>query len=226
MRTRLVVQTTVWLAVMGAILFVAAGDGRWPQGWIFLADSGVCSFAVGFWLLHHDPALLASRLSSPVRQRDQMPWDRVFMRVVMIVFIGWIVLIGLDARRFAWSHVPVWVQVIGAILIPLGMFLVAQVFRFNTFAAPQVRIQTARAQHVITDGPYRIVRHPMYAASILYLLGVPLLLGSWWGVAVVPLMVAGLVPRVVGEERMLRRELAGYDAYAKRVRYRLLPGIW
>jgi protein-S-isoprenylcysteine O-methyltransferase Ste14 len=175
--------------------------------------------------LRHDPALLASRLSAPVR-RDQMPWDRVFMLAAFIVFIGWMVLIALDASRFGWSHMPLWVQALGAVLIALGMLVVWVTFCFNTFAAPQVRVQAARAHRVVTDGPYRIVRHPMYAGSILWLLGVPLLLGSWWGVAAVPLLVAGLAPRAVGEERMLRRELAGYDEYAKRVTFRLIPGIW
>ena len=140
MLRRLIVQTTVWLAVMGAILFVAAGDVAWPQGWIFLAEIGVCSFAIGFLGWGHDPALLTSRLSSPVQQRDQMPWDRMFMRAVVIVFVGWLVLIGLDARRFEWSHVPVLLQVVGVGLIALSMFLICQIFRFNTFAAPQLRI--------------------------------------------------------------------------------------
>src|SRR5262249_11278643 len=155
-----------------------------------------------------------------------MPWDRLFMLAVIVVFIGWMVLIGLDARRFRWSHVPIWAQALGAVLIALGMVAVWQTFRFNTFAAPQVRVQTARAHQVVTDGPYRIVRHPMYAGSMLWLLGMPLLLGSGWGVAAVPLLVAGLAPRVVGEERMLRRELSGYEEYASRVRFRLIPGIW
>jgi protein-S-isoprenylcysteine O-methyltransferase Ste14 len=131
--------------------------------------------------------------------------------------IGWMVLIGLDARRFGWSHVPLWAQALGAVLIALGMIVIWQTFRFNTFAAPQVRVQAARAHRVVTEGPYRIVRHPMYAGSILWLLGMPLLLGSWWGVVAVPLLVVGTAPRAVGEERMLRRELSGYDEYARRV---------
>jgi protein-S-isoprenylcysteine O-methyltransferase Ste14 len=145
---------------------------------------------------------------------------------VFVVFIGWMVLIGLDARRFGWSDVPLWAQALGAVLIALGMIVIWQTFRFNTFAAPQVRVQAARAHRVVTEGPYRIVRHPMYAGSILWLLGTPLLLGSWWGVVAVPLLVVGMAPRAVGEERMLRRELSGYDEYARRVRFRLIPGIW
>jgi protein-S-isoprenylcysteine O-methyltransferase Ste14 len=225
MITRILVQTSAWLAVMAAILFLAAGDWRWLEAWIFLAEFALLSFAVCFWLLVHDPDLLASRLSAPLR-RDQLPWDRIFMVVVMVVFFGWLVLIGVDGRRFAWSHVPVWAESMGAVSMALGMAVVWQTFRYNTFAAPQVRIQAERAHHVITNGPYRIVRHPMYAGAILWLVGVPLMLGSGWGVAAVPLIVAALGWRAVREEQMLRRELPGYDAYAQRVKYRLIPGLW
>lgn len=225
MITRILVQTTAWLSVMAATLFLAAGDWRWSEAWFYLAEVALLSFAVSFWLLVHDPALLASRMTAPVR-RDQMPWDRIFIVVVMIVFFGWLVLIGLDARRFAWSHVPVWAEGLGAVLLASGMGAVWQTFRYNTFAAPQVRVQADRAHHVVTNGPYRIVRHPMYTGAILWLVGAPLMLGSWWGVAAVPLIVVALGWRAVGEERMLRRELTGYDEYAKRVRYRLIPGLW
>jgi protein-S-isoprenylcysteine O-methyltransferase Ste14 len=225
MITRMVVQTLLLLAAMGAILFLAGGDWLWPQGWIFLAEIGVSSFAISIWLLRHDPALLASRLSAPV-QRDQKAWDRVFMAVVAVVFVCWMVLIGLDARRFRWSDVPEWGQVLGAALIALCMILCWQVFRFNSFAAPQVRMQPERAHRVITEGPYRIVRHPMYVGGMLFFLGMPLLLGSWWGLLAAPVLIVGMSWRVVGEEQMLRRELAGYDDYAKRVRYRLVPGLW
>jgi protein-S-isoprenylcysteine O-methyltransferase Ste14 len=112
------------------------------------------------------------------------------------------------------------------VLIALCMILVWQVFRSNSFAAPQVRIQAERGQHVVTDGPYRIVRHPMYAAALFYFLGAPLLLGSWWGLLPVPFFMASLGARAVGEERMLRQGLPGYDDYTRRVRFRLIPGIW
>jgi protein-S-isoprenylcysteine O-methyltransferase Ste14 len=100
------------------------------------------------------------------------------------------------------------------------------VFRYNSFAAPQVRIQSDRGQHVVTEGPYRVVRHPMYAAAVFYFVGAPLLLGSWWGLLAVPFYVAGIGGRAVGEERMLRQALPGYDDYARRVRFRLIPGLW
>jgi len=225
MGTRLMVQTVLWLTLMAAMLFVPAGDWRWPQAWVFLGEQGLCGAAVGIWLLRHDPALLASRLSAPVR-RDQLSWDRVFMLAVTVVFIAWMGLIGLDARRFAWSRVPFAGEAVGALLIMVGMLIIWQTFRHNSFAAPQVRLQAERGHRVISDGPYGVVRHPMYAGSILWLLGTPLLLGSWWGVAAVPLLVAGLAARIVGEERVLRRGLAGYPEYAQRVRFRLIPGLW
>jgi hypothetical protein len=118
MITRMVVQTTTWLAAMGVILFAAAGDWGWRQGWIFLGEIAISSFAVSFWLARHDPALLASRLSAPM-QRDQRPWDRVFMVAALSVFMGWLALCAVDARRFQWSVVPLWAQGLGAVLIAL-----------------------------------------------------------------------------------------------------------
>jgi protein-S-isoprenylcysteine O-methyltransferase Ste14 len=222
---RMVVQTLGSLVVLAVVLCVAAGDWGWPQAWVFLGEFAVSSFAVSAWLLRHDPALLASRLSSPV-QPDQPAWDRVFLAIGGLVFFGWLVLCAFDARRFAWSLVPVWVQGLGAVLIALCMVVVWQTFRFNTFAAPQIRLQMDRQQHVITDGPYRFVRHPMYAGALLMFVGTPLLLGSWWGLAFVPVGAIGIGIRAVGEERMLRRELAGYDDYTSKVRFRLVPGLW
>jgi protein-S-isoprenylcysteine O-methyltransferase Ste14 len=222
---RMVVQTTGGLAAMAVILCLAAGDWTWPQAWVFVGEVTVSSFAVNVWLLRHDPALLASRLSSPV-QSDQQPWDRIFMAAAAVVFVSWLVLCAMDARRFAWSVVPLWAQALGAVLIALCMIVVWQAFRFNTFAAPQIRVQTDRQQRVVTGGPYRIVRHPMYAGALLMFVGTPLLLGSWWGLLFVPVGAIGIGIRVVGEERMLRQALTGYDDYARQVRFRMVPGLW
>jgi protein-S-isoprenylcysteine O-methyltransferase Ste14 len=175
-------------------------------------------------LARHDPALLASRLSSPI-QADQKPWDRVFIGVAGVAFAAWTALIAVDHRLHG-SRAPPWAQAAGALIIAAGLLLVWRTFRVNSFAAPQVRMQLDRGQRVITEGPYRVVRHPMYAGALFYLAGTPLLLGSWWGLAPVPLFVIGLGARTVGEERMLRGELTGYGAYARQVRFRLFPGIW
>lgn len=225
MTTRGVSQTAIMLIVLGGVLFLGAGSLDWPQAWVFLAEIGISSLLVTVWLGWHDPALLESRLSRPFHG-DQKHWDRLFLAGAFVGFGSWLVLIALDARRFRWSHTPLWTQLLGFLAIALCMIGVWQVFRYNSFAAPQVRIQADRGQHAITDGPYRIVRHPMYAAALFYFLGAPLLLGSWWGLLPVPVFIVGLGARAVGEERMLLRALPGYGDYVRRVKFRLIPGIW
>jgi protein-S-isoprenylcysteine O-methyltransferase Ste14 len=111
-------------------------------------------------------------------------------------------------------------------LVIAGFVATLFVFRANSFAAPVIRVQTEREHRVIDTGPYALVRHPMYAAALLYIVGLPLLLGSWYGSLLVPGMLAGMAARAVCEERLLQRDLPGYAEYMTRVRYRLIPGVW
>jgi protein-S-isoprenylcysteine O-methyltransferase Ste14 len=217
-------QTALTLVVMGAILFAAAGNSRWPQAWGFLAIFAAGSAGFGIWLGRHDPGLLAARLSSPI-QRGQPLWDKLFLIVVIPVWLGWLGLMGLDAQRWQSSTMPPWLNLLGGALVIGGFVAVLRVFRENSFAALVVRVQTERAQRVIDTGPYAIVRHPMYAAAMLYMFGM-LLLGSWYGLAAVLLILALIAPRAVIEERMLKRDLPGHAGYMTRVRYRLIPYIW
>jgi len=222
---RTIVQTTLWLGAMGILLFRSAGNWRWPQGWAFLAIFAAGTFLFTTWLLRRDPALLRARLA-PLIQRGQPRWDRIFLLAVVPVWCGWLVLMAYDAQRWRTSHVPVAVNAVGGLLVMAGFAATMLVFRENSFAAPVVRVQRERGQHVIDTGPYAIVRHPMYASATLYLVGMPLLLGSWLGLLVVPLLIVGIAPRAVFEERLLRRDLPGYAEYMTRVRYRLVPGVW
>src|SRR5262249_10623166 len=139
---------------------------------------------------------------------------------------GWLVLMGLDAVRFGWSSMPGWAQDVGALGIFLSLWIGYRVMRENSFAAPVVRIQEERGQTVITTGPYRYVRHPMYAGALFFLFGSPLLLGSWWGLVPALLLALMLALRIPVEEKALRAGLPGYAAYAARVRYRLIPLVW
>jgi protein-S-isoprenylcysteine O-methyltransferase Ste14 len=223
--SKLIIKTVVWNTLQAVLLFVSAGTVRWPAGWVFLAEMGVLGLAVGLWLAHHDPALLAERMSAGF-QATQKTWDKVFMVSLFILWNGWLVLMALDAARFRWSQVPIWVQTIGAVLIALCMYVFYLTFRENTYAAPVVKIQTERGHRVVTTGPYALVRHPMYAGALLLFIGIPLLLGSWYGLAAVLVIVALLIARIVMEERTLTDELPGYPEYAARVRWRLAPGIW
>jgi protein-S-isoprenylcysteine O-methyltransferase Ste14 len=133
---------------------------------------------------------------------------------------------ALDAVRFGWSRMPIWAQAIGAILIALCMYVACLTFRENSYAAPVVKIASERGHRVVSSGPYAYVRHPMYAGALLFFIGAPLLLGSWYGLAVAPALIAVLAARAVMEERMLADELPGYRDYAMRVRCRLIPGLW
>lgn len=222
---RLVVQTLVWLSIMGLLLFLPAGNWRWLHAWGLLGIFAVGSVGFSVWLLRRDPALLASRLG-PFVQRGQPVWDKVFLIAFVLVWCGWLALMALDAQRWRTSHMPVVLNLAGGALVIAGFLATLLVFRENTFAAPVVRVQAERAHHVIDTGPYALVRHPMYASALLYLIGIPLLLGSWYGLWMVPLFVAGMASRAVFEERLLRQNLPGYADYMSRVRYRLVPGVW
>lgn len=222
---RLFTQTLIWLVFQGALLFIAAGTLAWPAAWLWLLEWAVLGAWIGLWLARTDPGLLAERLA-PFAQREQAAWDRIFMVVVSVGWCAFLVLMGIDAVRFRWSHVPLWLSVCGAVAIFIDLYATRAVFAANRYAAPVVKIQRERGHSVTDSGPYAYVRHPMYAFAILLLAGTPLMLGSWWGLACVPFMVAGIGWRAVREERALAAELPGYGAYLERVKYRFVPGIW
>jgi protein-S-isoprenylcysteine O-methyltransferase Ste14 len=225
MLLNLVIKTLIWLAFMAALMLVPAGTIAWAQAWIYLALLGITGILNTAWLYIHDPDLLAQRIASPV-QREQAAWDRIFMSCMIVFFIAWIAIMGLDAVRFQASHVPVWAQAAGAVAILISQYVFWLVFRANSFAAPVVKIQQERGHAIATRGPYAIVRHPMYAGAILFLFGTPLLLGSWYGVALAPVLVVAFGVRAVLEERTLAAQFPDYADYAARVRYRFVPLVW
>ncbi len=220
-----VAKSLLWIAAIVALLFWPAGTLRWPGAWIFLGEMAIGGVVVVWWLARHDPGLLRERLASPF-QREQVFRDKLIIAAVIVGYYGWLALMALDAKRWGWSHMPGWLAVAGALLLALCYYVNWLVFRENSFAAPVVKLQPERGHSVITTGPYAVVRHPMYAGAILQFAGVPLLLGSWLGLALAPVLVAVLAIRVGVEERMLRDNLPGYAEYAARVRWRLVPGLY
>ena len=142
-----------------------------------MAEFVIGGLAVTLWLAWRDPGLLKERMGGPF-QKGQAFWDKVFMAFIIVVWFAWLVLMALDAKRWNLSHMPKALNYAGAVLIPIGFFIVWLTFRENSFAAPVIKIQKDRGQRVISTGPYRIVRHPMYAGGLLYMIGMPFLLGS------------------------------------------------
>lgn len=216
-------QLVMWMALMAVLILWPAGTLAYLGGWVAIGLFAFGSLAMVLWLSKHSPSLLRERMSSPV-QRAQKPWDRIFLSLFMLSFCAWLAFMSWDAARTGFLAVPTWLQTMGGLSIVLEMIGVWWTFRENRFAAPVVKIQ--EGQRVIDTGPYGIVRHPMYASALFFLIGLPLLLGSWIGLALSGLFILGIGWRAVHEERTLRTELSGYEDYAARVRYRLIPLLW
>lgn len=218
-------QNGAWSALSGLLLFGAAGTLLWPAAWIFLVELLVLGLAAGLWLSMTDQDLLEMRLAAPVA-RVPNSWDLEILAIVFLAWAGWLVVMGLDVGRFEWSRPLAGMQVTGAVCLIIYMGITAMTFRINSFASPAVEIQSSRGHHLITDGPYQYVRHPVYAASILFYLGGSLLLGSWCGIAMAPFLAALLGVRAVLEERSLKAEFENYPDYALKVPYRMVPLVW
>ena len=215
-----------YLLLFPVLLFLLAGDWHWFEGWLFsLIFCGLSLFVV-IYLYVKDPDLLNERFGPPI-QKNQKLWDKFLLVVFFLGFLSWYAIMPLDARRFHWSPVfPLWLRLFGAIVFIVAFYLLFSAMRENTFAAPVVKMQRDRGQKVISTGPYAIVRHPMYTGGVLLFIGGPLLLGSALGLLVGALLIVILVVRIFGEEQMLHHELAGYTAYAKQVRSRLIPFLF
>lgn len=211
--------------VFALILFASAGTLAWPAGWIYLVLFFGFTVAISMWLLHSDPDLLAERLGG-IGKSDQKTWDKVLLAITGVCFFTWLAIIGLDAGRYNWSRMPLWVHGIGVFLLVSSFGLFYVTFRENTSLSPAVRIQKERKHSVVSTGPYHYVRHPMYAGFILFSFGTALMLGSWCGVLGALLLTGIVGRRAVLEERVLIEELHGYLEYSRRVRYRFAPHVW
>jgi protein-S-isoprenylcysteine O-methyltransferase Ste14 len=190
-----------------------------------LAIIGGIGAAAGLWFARHDPGLLRERLASPF-QAGQPAWDKVILSLFFALYLASCVVMGLDAARWRTSNMPLWAEVTGGVGILASYAIIWRVLAENSFAAPVVKIQMERGQRIVTTGPYAIVRHPMYGGAIFFLLGTPLLLGSFYGLAFVPPLVILLAIRAILEERALADRFPEYAPYSQRTKYRFAPGVW
>ena len=206
-----------------ALVFLPSGRIDWAPGWIFIAVL-VAAFGLSALLLARvNPMIYRARSRF---QPGTEKWDLILLAVMLPAMVAEIPLATLDAARMGWSEVPLWVVLIGYVLLIGGIAVTTWAQAVNPFFEPGVRVQKERAQRVITSGPYRVVRHPGYIAAIAMFVGIPLALASWWALLPATLAIALLIVRTSWEDGLLQAELSGYAEYARRTRYRLLPGFW
>jgi len=222
------VNTKAWLgliflaAAMCLMLFVPAGTVYYLQAWVYLAIFFGASVLITIYLTKHDPELLQRRVSAGPTAEEKAT-QKIIMLFAMIGFIALLVVPALD-YRFGWSRVPIALVALGDVLVAAGFYIVFLVYSENTFASATIEI--AQDQKVISTGPYAIVRHPMYAGGLLLLLGMPLALGSYWGLLAFVAMTPFLLWRLYDEETFLSKHLSGYIEYIRKVPSRIIPGVF
>ena len=214
-----ITKFTCGLVLVGLLLFLPAGTFAYPNGWLFMGILFGPMLIAGFVMLFKTPAFLEKRLDAKEKQGTQ----KGVLGFSALMFLGGFLVAGFD-YRYGWSRMPQWVVVMGAVLFLLAYGLYAEVMRENAYLSRTIRVE--EGQKVVDTGLYGIVRHPMYMATLLLFGAMPLILGSWYALAVFTMYPVIITVRLLDEEKLLTRELPGYEAYKKKVRYRLIPFIW
>jgi protein-S-isoprenylcysteine O-methyltransferase Ste14 len=222
---RVVIQLVIVVVVAPLLPMIISGDWGWWQGWVYAVVT-ILSFVVSRLIVRRVHPDLIQERARFMDAKDTKPWDKVLAPMLALGSILIAIVAGLD-RFYGWSSAfPVWVNVAALIVIVLGYTFSSWALIVNRFFSGTVRIQTERGHHVVTDGPYRLVRHPGYAGALLGFVLIPLLLDSLWALLPAGLLVAVVVIRTALEDRTLQAELPGYAEYAQKTRYRLVPGVW
>ena len=213
------IKVTLGIVLVGVMVFLPAGTLTYGKGWLFMGLLFIPMLIAGFVMLFKSPDLLARRLDAKEKQADQ----KGVVAVSGLMFIAGFVVAGLD-HRFGWSKMPVAVTVVASVLFLAAYILYAEVLRENAYLSRTVKVE--EGQTVISTGLYGIVRHPMYMATVLLFLMMPLVLGSWYALIVFLIYPVLIIIRLTGEEKLLLKELPGYAQYREKVKYRLIPFVW
>lgn len=216
------ISAALGLLAFGLMLFLPAGTFHYWQAWAFLAVFALSTWIPSIYLMRTNPAALERRMrAGPFAETRTL--QRIVIAVMCICFPAMLVISALD-HRFGWSSVPATVSVVGDILVAIGLGIAMLVIIQNGYAAANVTVEDG--QQLVSSGLYGLVRHPMYSGNVILLVGVPLALGSYWGlVFVIPGLIV-LALRIRDEEELLGQELDGYSEYSGRVQYRLVPYVW
>jgi len=217
-----IIQVFVSVLLMGLVLFLSAGRLDWPAAWIFLGFYVLVILTLGVWAMRQHPDVVNER----GKLENIKSWDKTLMTIYTVMLFVLFAVAGLDAGRFGWSVMPIALQVVGFIALAFAMAVTYWAMATNPFLSTVVRIQDDRGHYVVTSGPYRYVRHPMYAMMFFMYSGIALELGSWWALIPAVVIVIVFVIRTALEDRTLQADLPGYAEYAEHTRYRLVPGVW
>jgi protein-S-isoprenylcysteine O-methyltransferase Ste14 len=224
LKARLAIQCLLTAVVTGAMLFLPAGALKFWPGWIFLALLLIPMVLGSIYFYERDPQLVERRLQSKEKVGEQ----KLIMKFAKLIFFAAFLIPGFDFR-FGWSRrafgeVPLWLMIFSGALAFAGYLMTYWVLAANSYASRIIQVE--KEQRVISAGPYRIVRHPMYLGAVISLVFTPLALGSYWAVPVFALIIPVIALRILNEEKILRHELAGYPEYSERTRSRLIPFVW
>lgn len=219
LKTKLALRILVAAAAFAAVMFIPAGSLRFWQGWVYLTIWIVPVLVFFLYFYKHDPELVERRL----RWREKVREQKILMRLFRVTVVALFLLPGLD-HRFGWSHLPVWLTILSQAFVLGGWAMVFWVMKVNHFAASTIEVEAG--QHVVSTGPYSIVRHPMYLGIGVMFLSSTLALGSYLALPAFGLVIPILVFRLLNEEKVLRQELPGYPEYCLRTRFRLVPFLW
>ena len=220
---RWLIKNCLAVFIVGAAAFLAAGRLDWFWGWAFVGLLDVNVVVLAVVLIPTNPELLAERSSL---KKGTKRWDLVLAPLVAYGPLYTAIVAALDFR-WGWSGpLPLWLHLAALVVVVAGWALTVWAMAANKFFAATVRIQTDRGHTVAEGGPYRFVRHPGYAGAAAFVVALALMLGSLWALIPAAVALAAVIERTALEDRTLRRELAGYEAYARKTRYRLVPGLW
>jgi protein-S-isoprenylcysteine O-methyltransferase Ste14 len=224
LKSKLILRFSLGLNSVAALLFIPAGSLRFWQGWVFMGLVFIPIISASLYLYKHDPQLIERRLQT----KEKISQQKIIVRLLRLVLVAAFLLPGLD-YRLGWSRtslgaVPLWLMLLSQALVLGGLLLEVWVMKVNSFASRTIQVEAG--QRVISTGPYRLVRHPMYLGSLVTDLSTPLALGSYLAWPAFALLIPLYVFRLLNEENVLRRELPGYPEYCLGTRFRLVPYVW